>query len=60
VAEHLTEQALISALVDLAPLLEENAAAAEKQRKPVDAVMQAIEDTGAYKYFVPKKFGGYE
>ena len=59
-AEHLTEQALVSALVDLAPLLEENAAEAEKQRKPVDAVMQAIEDTGAYKYFVPKRFGGYE
>ena len=59
-AEHLTEQALIAALVELAPLLEENAAQAEKQRKPVDEVMAAIENTGAYKYFVPKRFGGYE
>ncbi|MEM7020086.1 MAG: oxidoreductase, partial [Pseudomonadota bacterium] len=55
-----TEASLIDALKNLAPLLEENAANAERDRRPVDAVMQAIEGTGAYKYFVPKRFGGYE
>lgn len=55
-----TERALIDRLSGLAPLLAENARQAELDRKPVDAVMQAIEATGAYKYFVPKRYGGYE
>ncbi|MEE4281374.1 MAG: hypothetical protein V2I41_05500, partial [Pseudomonadales bacterium] len=54
------ERALIESLSALAPILSENAALAEQQRKPVDTVMQAIEDTGAYRWFVPKKYGGYE
>lgn len=54
------EAELIESLENLAPLLEENAARAERERKPVDAVMSAIEATGAYRYFVPKRFGGYE
>lgn len=54
------EADLIVRLEELAPLLEENAARAEQERKPVDEVMSAIEATGAYLYFVPKRFGGYE
>jgi len=54
------EQELLSRIEALVPMLEANAAQAERQRKPVDAVMQAIEDTGVYRYFVPKRFGGYE
>ena len=54
------EAELIARLEDLAPLLEENAPRAERERKPVDSVMSAIEATGAYRYFVPKRFGGYE
>ena len=54
------EAELIARLENLAPLLEENAARAERERKPVDEVMSAIENTGAYLYFVPKRFGGYE
>jgi 3-hydroxy-9,10-secoandrosta-1,3,5(10)-triene-9,17-dione monooxygenase len=42
------------------PLLEAHTAQAEAQRKPVDEVMTAIEDTGVYRYFVPRRFGGYE
>ena len=55
-----TEQALIDRLTALAPMLADNALAAERARRPVDAVMQAIEDTGAYRWFVPKRYGGYE
>lgn len=55
-----TEGELIERLAALAPMLADNAAAAERQRKPVDAVMQAIEQTGAYRWFVPKRYGGYE
>ena len=55
-----TERELIDALTALTPMLAENAAQAEHDRKPVDAVMQAIEDTGAYRWFVPKRYGGYE
>lgn len=54
------EQELIDRIKALVPLMEENAAESERQRKPVDEVMQAIEATGAYRYFVPKRFGGFE
>ncbi|MEZ5557838.1 MAG: acyl-CoA dehydrogenase family protein [Pseudomonadales bacterium] len=55
-----TEQELLARIEGLVPLLEANAALAESQRKPVDSVMAAIEDTGVYRFFVPKRFGGYE
>ena len=55
-----TEAELIARLEALAPTVAENAATAERDRKPVDEVMQAIEDTGAYRWFVPKRYGGYE
>lgn len=60
VERQLTEEQLIDELKALVPMLRENAALAEQQRKPVDKVMRAIEDTGAYRWFVPKKYGGYE
>ena len=44
----------------LTPLLAEHAAEAEKQRKPVDAVIKAIEEAEIYKLMVPKCFGGLE
>ncbi len=56
----ITEAQLVADLAALTPLLRENAAKAERDRKPDDAVMQSIEATGAYRYFVPKKYGGYE
>ncbi len=59
-ARQLTEQQLIDELKGLVPLVRENAALAEQQRKPVDEVMHAIEETGAYRWFVPKQYGGYE
>jgi 3-hydroxy-9,10-secoandrosta-1,3,5(10)-triene-9,17-dione monooxygenase len=54
------EQELIERVRDLVPMVAEHAAQAEQERKPVDAVMKALEDAGVYKFFVPKKYGGYE
>ena len=56
----MNEQELIDNLASLAPMLEEHAVESERLRKPVDSVMKAIEDTQAYRYFVPKQFGGFE
>lgn len=55
-----SEQALKRAILDLVPMLREHAFQAEQDRKPVDMVMQAIEATGAYKWFVPRRYQGYE
>ena len=54
------EQQLIDRIRSLAPMMEAHALEAERQRRPVDAVMAAVEETGAYRYFVPKRFGGFE
>ena len=52
--------ALLQALAQLTPEIEACAAEAERQRKPVDAVMAAIEATDVYRFFVPRAFGGWE
>ena len=44
----------------LIPMLAENAAEAEKQRKPVDAVITALEEAEIYKLMVPRCYGGLE
>lgn len=44
----------------LGPMIAENAAEAEKQRKPVDTVIDALKETGVFKALVPRRFGGYE
>ena len=54
------ERELVERIRELVPLVADHAAQAERERKPVDAVMRAIEDTGAYKFFVPKRYGGFE
>ena len=51
---------LLSRIQALAPLLLDNAEEAERIRKPVDEVMQALEDTGVFRFFVPRRFGGLE
>lgn len=56
----MNEKNLIKAIRALAPMLEANASEAERLRKPVDKVMKAVEETQAYRYFVPKKYGGFE
>jgi len=54
------EQELVERVRALAPMVEAHARQAEEERKPVDAVMKAIEEAGVYRYFVPKRYGGYE
>jgi 3-hydroxy-9,10-secoandrosta-1,3,5(10)-triene-9,17-dione monooxygenase len=44
----------------LAPLLAEHAAEAERQRKPHDAVIAALEEAEIFKMMVPQKYGGFE
>ena len=56
----MTEEQLLADIESLLPMVEAHADQAEAERKPVDSVMQAIEDTGIYRYFVPQRFGGYE
>lgn len=45
---------------ELAPLIAENAEQAERERKPVDKVIAALAETGVFKAFVPREFGGFE
>jgi alkylation response protein AidB-like acyl-CoA dehydrogenase len=56
----MNEQELLKKIGALVPMLEEKSAEAEQLRRPVDSVMAAIEATQAYRYFVPKKYGGFE
>lgn len=44
----------------LIPLIAEHATQAEADRKPVDDVIEALEGSGVFKSFVPRRFGGYE
>jgi alkylation response protein AidB-like acyl-CoA dehydrogenase len=44
----------------LAPLLAEHAAEAERQRKPHDAVIAALEEAEIFKLMVPRQHGGFE
>ncbi|HEY5646689.1 MAG TPA: acyl-CoA dehydrogenase family protein [Pseudomonadales bacterium] len=54
------EQDLVDRVRALAPMVAAHARQAEEERKPVDSVMQAIEGAGVYRFFVPKRYGGYE
>ena len=56
----MNERDLIDSLTSLVPMIEKHAGESERLRKPLDSVMKAIEDTQAYRYFVPKKYGGFE
>ncbi len=51
---------LIAALRELAPALAATAGETERQRQPLDANIDAIAATGAFRFFVPRRFGGFE
>jgi len=51
---------LIARARALTPLLATNAAEAERLRKPVDAVIQALEEAEIFKLMVPRCYGGLE
>ena len=51
---------LIDRARSLVPLLAEHAAQAERDRKPHDEVIKALEEAEIFKMMVPRKFGGLE
>jgi alkylation response protein AidB-like acyl-CoA dehydrogenase len=53
-------EGLLERVRALVPLVAERAADAEQQRKPDDDVIAALEASGVFKSFVPRRFGGYE
>lgn len=53
-------EGLLERVRALAPLVGKNAERAESLRKPIDEVIVALEETGVFRAFVPKRFGGYE
>jgi len=55
-----TATELVARIRDLLPMIRNEAAHAERIRKPVDAVMRALEETGVFRAYVPRRYGGYE
>src|SRR5215510_10416967 len=51
---------LLDRVRSVVPLIAERAADAELQRKPDDDVIAALRETGVFRSFVPKQYGGYE
>ena len=59
-ADQVQRRELVERVRALAPLIAQNAERAEQERKPVDDVISALEETGVFKSYVPKRFGGFE
>ena len=55
-----TVRQMLDAVRATVPLLAANAAETERQRKPVDANIEAIIRTDVFRFFVPKRYGGHE
>jgi alkylation response protein AidB-like acyl-CoA dehydrogenase len=53
-------EGLLDRVRAVVPLIAERAASAEEARKPDDEVIDALKQTGMFKAFVPKRYGGYE
>jgi len=53
-------EGLLDRVRAITPLIAEKSFEAEAQRRPVDEVIDALKDTGVFRAFVPKKYGGYE
>jgi alkylation response protein AidB-like acyl-CoA dehydrogenase len=58
--DSITPATLVERMRALAPLVASHAAEAEAQRKPVDAVIDKIHESGVFHHFVPKRYGGLE
>ena len=52
--------ALLPAVERIVPLIAEHAARAEELRRPADEVIEALKQTGIFRAFVPREFGGLE
>lgn len=53
-------EGLLERVQAITPLIADRAREAERQRKPDDEVIQALEASGVFRSFVPRRFGGYE
>jgi len=53
-------EGLLARVRALAPFIAEHAEQAERDRQPVDAVIAALAETGVFRAYVPRRFGGYE
>jgi len=51
---------LLDRVRSVVPLVASRAAQAERARKPDDDVIEALKETGVFRSFVPRRFGGYE
>jgi 3-hydroxy-9,10-secoandrosta-1,3,5(10)-triene-9,17-dione monooxygenase len=56
----ITPQELIRRTTALKPLLAANAREAERLRRPIDTVWDALRKSGVFYHFVPKVYGGLE
>ena len=56
----MTDEGLLERVQEVVPLIAARALEAEQQRKPADDVIDALERTGVFRAFVPKRYGGYE
>jgi len=56
----ITPDELVRRARALVPMLAAHAAEAERLRRPVDSVWQALRDSGIFYHFVPKVYGGLE
>lgn len=56
----MTPEMLVERISALKPLIAANALEAERIRRPVDAVWNALRKTGVFYHFVPKRYGGLE
>ncbi len=53
-------EGLVERVRALGPFIAERAEQAERERKPVDEVIAALERTGVFRAYVPRRFGGFE
>jgi len=59
-AADLPAAGLLERVQALAPMIAATAFEAEKQRRPLDEVIEALKATGVFRSFVRKRYGGYE
>ena len=51
---------LVERVTALLPMIASKSFEAEAQRRPLDEVIEALKETGVFRSFVPKRYGGYE
>ena len=56
----LAAEGLLDRVRAVVPLIEAGSFRTEAQRKPLDDSIHALEKTGVFRAFVPRRFGGYE